>query len=176
MKQDDFGYFQGGDCTLRPDTPYRFHAFDLSERATVIKPVLELFQAALNKKVTVFFVIGRFESVAERAATTDNLTRAGYVGWKEMIMRTPIAGCSTVCFKTNERAAIEAEGYTIIANVGDQWSDLDPLEGDPAKGGIEKGSHAERIFKLPNPFYVVPCTKDFVCGKIPFVPINSGYN
>lgn len=38
------------------------------------------------------------------------------------------------------RAAIEAQGYTIVANVGDQESDL-------------AGGRAERAFKLPNPFY-----------------------
>jgi acid phosphatase len=41
------------------------------------------------------------------------------------------------------RAAIEDEGYTIVANVGDQPSDLE-------------GGHAERAFLLPNPFYRVP--------------------
>jgi len=34
-------------------------------------------------------------------------------------------------------------GVTIIVNVGDQESDL-------------AGSHAERTFKVPNPFYFVP--------------------
>ena len=33
--------------------------------------------------------------------------------------------------------------HTIIANVGDQWSDLD-------------GGFAERVFKLPNPVYFIP--------------------
>ena len=36
---------------------------------------------------------------------------------------------------------LEAEGYTIIGNIGDQLSDLE-------------GGHAERTFKLPNPFYL----------------------
>jgi hypothetical protein len=49
--------------------------------------------------------------------------------------------CRITCYKDNERAAIEAEGYTIIANIGDQWSDLDPQEGDPTKEVIEKGPY-----------------------------------
>jgi len=40
------------------------------------------------------------------------------------------------------RSQIEADGYTIIANIGDQASDL-------------QGGHAEKTFKLPNPFYIV---------------------
>jgi HAD superfamily, subfamily IIIB (Acid phosphatase) len=39
------------------------------------------------------------------------------------------------------RRKLTAEGYIIIANIGDQDSDL-------------TGGYAERIFKLPNPFYL----------------------
>jgi hypothetical protein len=34
-------------------------------------------------------------------------------------------------------------GYTIIANMGDQFSDLE-------------GGFSERTYKLPNPFYYIP--------------------
>ena len=50
---------------------------------------------------------------------------------------------SAADYKTPIRAAIEKEGYTIVANIGDQPSDL-------------LGGFAERIFLLPNPFYRVP--------------------
>jgi hypothetical protein len=50
---------------------------------------------------------------------------------------------SAADFKAPERAKIAAKGYTIIANVGDQPSDL-------------AGGYAERTFLLPNPFYRVP--------------------
>ena len=46
-------------------------------------------------------------------------------------------------FKAPRRAAIEAAGYTVIANMGDQPSDL-------------AGGHAQRAFLLPNPFYRIP--------------------
>ena len=48
-----------------------------------------------------------------------------------------------VPFKSGERAALEGQGYRILANVGDQESDL-------------AGGHADRSFKLPNPFYFIP--------------------
>ena len=40
-----------------------------------------------------------------------------------------------------EGSKITADGYTIIANLGDQESDL-------------AGGYAEKTFKLPNPFYL----------------------
>jgi len=50
---------------------------------------------------------------------------------------------SAADFKTPARVEIEQAGYTIIANIGDQPSDL-------------AGGHAERTFLLPDPFYRVP--------------------
>lgn len=45
-------------------------------------------------------------------------------------------------YKTEERSKIAAAGYAIIANVGDQQSDLD-------------GGYADCPFKVPNPFYFI---------------------
>jgi acid phosphatase len=42
-----------------------------------------------------------------------------------------------------QRRQIEQQGYTIIANIGDQPSDLD-------------GGFSEQTYLLPNPFYRVP--------------------
>jgi hypothetical protein len=50
---------------------------------------------------------------------------------------------TAVDFKAPIRADIERLGYTIIANIGDQPSDL-------------LGGHSERDFLLPDPFYRVP--------------------
>ena len=46
-------------------------------------------------------------------------------------------------YKSGARAAIEQQGYRIIANVGDRYSDL-------------AGGHEDVGFKLPNPFYFLP--------------------
>ncbi len=46
-------------------------------------------------------------------------------------------------YKTEERRKLAEAGYTIIATVGDQQSDLD-------------GGFAECTFKVPNPFYFIP--------------------
>ena len=103
---------------------------------------MRLVRTARELGVAVFFITGRPES--QRAATERNL-RAGRL-WR---LRRPCHGRRrralrhAADFKAPRRAAIEAEGYTIVANVGDQPSDL-------------AGGHAERAFLLPNPFYRIP--------------------
>jgi len=53
------------------------------------------------------------------------------------------ASCSTIHYKSATRAHIASLGYDIVANFGDQLSDL-------------KGGFADRTFKLPNPNYFLP--------------------
>jgi hypothetical protein len=51
--------------------------------------------------------------------------------------------CPTIRYKSGVRAHIEALGWHIIGNFGDQFSDL-------------KGGYADRTFKMPNPNYYLP--------------------
>jgi predicted secreted acid phosphatase len=51
--------------------------------------------------------------------------------------------CPTVQYKSGTRAHIESLGYDIVANFGDQFSDL-------------VGGFANRTFKMPNPNYFLP--------------------
>ena len=51
--------------------------------------------------------------------------------------------CSTIQYKSATRAYIESLGYDIVADFGDQYSDL-------------VGGYADRTFKLPNPSYYLP--------------------
>ena len=51
--------------------------------------------------------------------------------------------CPTIQYKSGTRAYIESLGYEIVANFGDQFSDL-------------KGGHANKVFKMPNPNYYLP--------------------
>jgi hypothetical protein len=55
----------------------------------------------------------------------------------------PNGKCTTIHYKAATRAHIESLGYDIVANFGDQFSDL-------------KGGYADRTFKLPNPNYFLP--------------------
>jgi hypothetical protein len=47
-------------------------------------------------------------------------------------------------FKSGARAAVAAQGYRIVLNVGDQWSD------DMGK------PQAEFFVKYPDPYYFIP--------------------
>jgi predicted secreted acid phosphatase len=142
IKADDFGRIINGRCTALPEGPCGWAAWDLLGRAPVIQSTLRLVRQARALNVAVFFITGRPES--QRAATEQNLRNVGYDGYAALRMVPEGAHyASAAAFKAPGRAAIEAEGYTIIANVGDQPSDL-------------AGGHAERTFLLPNPFYRIP--------------------
>ena len=147
IHHNDFGYIRGGPCDLKSTSACGQRDWELSASATALKPTLELYTLAKTIKgrdgagVAVFFVTGRPEDPFQKSATEWNLRKAGYDGWTRLVMRAE--GQPTADFKTKARQAIEAEGYTIVANVGDQLSDL-------------VGEYAERCFKVPNPFYFIP--------------------
>ncbi|GFG55491.1 acid phosphatase [Mycolicibacterium agri] len=142
LKANDFGRIIPGPCDELPQGPCGLAAWDEYAEATAIPPTRDVFNAAKNRGVAVFFITGRPES--QRAATERNLADVGYHGYTRLIME-PIGAqySSAVDYKAPQRQAIEQEGYTIIANLGDQPSDLD-------------GGFAERTFLLPNPFYRIP--------------------
>jgi predicted secreted acid phosphatase len=120
----DAGVFAG--CVVAYDAP-------------AVRPVLSLFKRAKQLGVAVFFVTGRPEGL--RAGTLSNLRAAGYRGKYELHLRPgDYQGESAVPPKRAARKAIEKRGFTILANVGDQRSDL-------------KGGYSERRYYLPNPIY-----------------------
>ena len=53
------------------------------------------------------------------------------------------ASCATIPYKSGTRAYIESQGYNIVANFGDQFSDL-------------LGGFGDKTFKMPNPNYYLP--------------------
>jgi len=139
---DDFGRIFDGPCDALPAGPCGWVAWDLRAATPPITHTLALFQEARALGVTVFFITGRDET--QRAATENNLTTTGYGDYQALYMEPVGAGyASAADFKAPQRAKIEAEGFSIIANMGDQPSDL-------------AGGHAERTFLLPNPFYRIP--------------------
>jgi predicted secreted acid phosphatase len=143
IEQDDFAYIPGGSCTLQPGTACGDIEWELSARAEALKPTLDLFKAAKFSGVMVFFITGRQDRFDLREATAKNLKQVGYDGWQDLVMR-PVASIGSVsAYKSSARKAIEEQGYQIIANVGDQKSDLD-------------GGFAEKTFRVPNPFYYIP--------------------
>jgi hypothetical protein len=107
---------------------------------TAIGPVLDLYRDARNRDVAVFFITGRPSAIKQ--TSEDNLKKVGYdKGWEGTFFKP--GDTTTAAFKSSTRASIEKQGFDIVLNVGDQESDLD-------------GGHADRGFKLPNPFYFIP--------------------
>jgi predicted secreted acid phosphatase len=53
------------------------------------------------------------------------------------------ASCPTIQYKSGTRAYIESQGYEIVGDFGDQFSDLE-------------GGFADKTFKMPNPNYYLP--------------------
>jgi hypothetical protein len=132
--------------------------------------MVELTQQAAKLGYAVFFLTGR--GSAQEPATLGNLTSDGvgvdagfqapttlkngedglftkpavaaYPDYlRAACASDPNGSCTTIHYKSATRAHIESLGYDIVANFGDQFSDL-------------KGGFADRTFKLPNPNYFLP--------------------
>jgi hypothetical protein len=112
-----------------------------NEIGKAIPSSLQLFNDAKARGLTIFLITGRRENT--RAHTESNLQREGFTGYKQLVLKPDASTDSTVVYKSGARAAIEQQGYKIVANVGDQYSDL-------------AGGHAASAFKLANPFYFLP--------------------
>ena len=97
-------------------------------------PVLALAKQAQAAGAAVIFVTARPEII--KALTKDNLKQVGYPN-DGLYMRGTFDFSSDLTLKTNARIKIEKAGYTIVANIGNNTTDLD-------------GGHAERTFKLPD--------------------------
>jgi acid phosphatase len=96
----------------------------------------------LQLGIKIFLLTGRYDY--ERNATEKNLARAGYHSWEALLLRDPEDyEKSAMIYKSERRLKIEQDGFRIVGNSGDQWSDLT---------GYAVGN---RTFKMPNPMYWV---------------------
>jgi putative acid phosphatase of HAD superfamily subfamily IIIB len=140
------------------------------QRFPAVFGMVDLVRTAEREGYAIFFITGR--GAALEQATLGNLTAdgigvdAGYpkpttlsdgedglftkpaVANYPDYLRAACAGdpngaCTTVHYKSATRAHIESLGYDIVANFGDQFSDLE-------------GGFADRTFKMPNPNYFLP--------------------
>lgn len=115
---------------------------DCSETRPAVQPTLSLFRYAKENNITVFFITDRQESC--KTGTLKNLAEAGYKNFDGLIFKPEnYTDTSISPYKISARDSIEKQGYKIILNIGDQESDL-------------TGKHADKTFKLPNPYYLIP--------------------
>jgi predicted secreted acid phosphatase len=114
-----------------------------------------LEKAAIADGYKVFFLTGR--PGTQRVGTINNLVSAGYEGisqqdssnlyLKDYAADTWLSPCAPTCttiqYKSLTRQYIESQGNDIVANFGDQYSDL-------------TGGFADNTYKIPNPMYYLP--------------------
>jgi acid phosphatase len=131
MAQEDFAY-----------NAKAFAAWVSEANAPAIPGTLRIYEEARRLGVSVFFLTGRPDT--QREPTAQNLRAQGFEDWQDLILRRPAQTKMTaLAYKSEERAKIAAEGYRIVLNVGDQWSDL--------RGSAE----AEYSVKYPDPYYFI---------------------
>ncbi|MBA4137726.1 MAG: acid phosphatase [Opitutus sp.] len=128
MREMDFGYI-----------PALWDQWVADADGPAIESVRDIFRTARTRGVAVFFMTGR--KTTDAPGTIKNLQAAGMDDYAGLDFKPNGYADTTQSFKTATRKKITEDGYTIIANIGDQHSDLD-------------GGYAERTFKLPNPFYI----------------------
>jgi hypothetical protein len=126
-------------------------AFVNSASFPAVPGMPQLASHAAADGYAVFFLTGRPE--AQRPGTVTNLTNTGYtvvnnqLYLKDQVNQPWLASCSPTCtttqYKSLTRQHIESLGYDIVANFGDQFSDLN-------------GGFADQTFKIPNPMYFLP--------------------
>lgn len=120
----------------------QIHKEILAANSPVIRPMLSLYNDAIKNGVQVFFVTGR--RMSELNATRQNLLAAGFKNWSGLYLRPDSYNKPSIApFKARSRESITKQGYTIVASIGDQYSDIE-------------GGYMQKGFKLPNPFYHLP--------------------
>jgi len=127
MQAMDFGY-----------VPNLWDEWVAAGQAKAIIPVQTVYDTAVRLGLEVIFITGRKPSDA--LGTERNLREVGYETWAQIHYKPADHRGTARDFKVGVRKRLTQEGYVIIANLGDQQSDL-------------LGGYAEKIFKLPNPFY-----------------------
>ncbi|KAG6429251.1 hypothetical protein SASPL_107296 [Salvia splendens] len=112
-------------------------------RAPAIESSLKVYEEVLNLGFKVILLTGRSERY--RGVTVENLFQSGFRDWGMLILRSSEDhGKTAMVYKSEKRREVEQEGYEIVGNSGDQWSDL------------LGSSMSIRSFKLPNPMYYIP--------------------
>jgi predicted secreted acid phosphatase len=109
-------------------------------KAPALAPTAEFLSWARRNGFTIFLVTGRND--AARAVTMDNLLKRN-IYYDGLLMRPNGNDAPAAVMKSLHRKSIEDMGYTIVVNIGDQYSDL-------------LGAHALDCEKLPNEMYFVP--------------------
>ncbi|XP_020097842.1 stem 28 kDa glycoprotein-like isoform X2 [Ananas comosus] len=126
---------------VEPFNPTLSNAWVNEGAAPALPESLNLYKKLLSLGIKIVFLTGRTEN--QRDVTARNLKRAGYHTWEKLVLKGDGDKRSAVSYKSGERQKLENEGYNIVGNIGDQWSDI---LGQP---------EGNRTFKLPDPMYYI---------------------
>lgn len=119
-------------------------AWEMAKKQTAIPATRSVVRYAHAHGVKVIYITGRRQDPKLKKATVQNLVEQGYPKPDGMYLRpTDDKNASAIPYKSGIRAQLERQGYDIVANFGDQWSDL-------------RGGHADYSVKIPNPMYSIP--------------------
>ncbi|KAJ3672556.1 hypothetical protein LUZ60_007277 [Juncus effusus] len=125
---------------------FNAHEFDTwveKAIAPAIESSLVLYEEVKILGFKVFLLTGRSENHMD--VTVQNLQKVGFSHWDKLILRgANDRGKTATIYKSEKRREIEADGFRIHGNSGDQWSDLLGF------------NMSIRSFKLPNPMYFIP--------------------
>jgi acid phosphatase len=110
-------------------------------KAPAIPEVKQFYDFLIMKKVKVIFLSSRKGSQYD--VTYRNLKQAGYLEFDTLILKSNSdSNPTSLAFKSRQRELLTQKGYDIIADIGDQESDL------------EGSDHGIQI-KLPNYLYII---------------------
>ncbi|XP_030972174.1 acid phosphatase 1-like [Quercus lobata] len=127
---------------VQPYNSTLFNQWVITAKAPALPESMKLYKTLLSLGIKVVFLTGRSEE--QRTVTTNNLNHVGFHTWEKLILKaSSYKGKTAVEYKSTERKKLEKNGYRIIGNIGDQWSDL---MGTPT---------GNRTFKLPDPMYYI---------------------
>ncbi|XP_020589292.1 acid phosphatase 1-like [Phalaenopsis equestris] len=135
-------FFSKLDFGLKPYSEAQSDKWVAAGAAPALPESLKLYKELLTLGIKVVFLTGRTEEFRE--ITARNLKKVGYHSWEKLILRKGNElEITALEYKSAERLKLVKQGYRIVGNIGDQWSDiLGSPEGD-------------RTFKLPNPLYYI---------------------
>jgi predicted secreted acid phosphatase len=131
------------------------NGFDSTKVFPAVPGMVDLEKKAMRNGYQVFWLTGR--PATQLAGTLANLRADGYTVDESHVYLKDLSApylqwcmtdsngkpCTTIEYKSSTRKYIESQGYELVANFGDQFSDL-------------KGGFADRTFKIPNPMYYLP--------------------
>jgi hypothetical protein len=133
------------------------------EQDPAVPGTLELVKHALDRKVAVYMISGRPEALREY--TEGNLKAAGYPlalikSTGGIFLKNPPHDPSNPCgYKSLRRRRIGERGFTIVLNVGDQYSDLEHCDAAGRRLTGTVSYRGERLIKLPQPILLHPLVR-----------------